>query len=191
MVDYRINLAKTLTSTPEQRRKFYHGMIVYLALCAAALVYTAYLASANVVEAYNAGRERRTMVKAVTASSDFSRNFYRNPDEAFQELQVYAEELSALKTALGQRTHFLPVLSQLFANFPEDVAVEELEASAARNAISFGLVGSGKSVREQQLKWKQNDKLNRLLRSIKQIKGEQRMVGEQAIYFVQFECILN
>jgi recombinational DNA repair ATPase RecF len=191
MVDYRINLAKTVTSTPEQRRKFYNGMILYLSLCAAGLVYVAYLASSNVMEAYNASRQRRSMVKAVSSVSGFSKTFYRNPDKAYDELQLYAADLALLKTAFAQRTHFLPVLNQLFANFPEEVAVENLEASAANNSIAFGLVGSGKSVKAQQLAWKQNAELNGLVRSIKQIKGEQRMVGGQPVYFVKFKCMLK
>lgn len=186
MVDYRINLAKTITSTPEQRRKLYNGMIIYLSLCAAGLVYTAYLASANVMEAYSAGRQRRTMIKAVSSASGFGDTFYKNPQKALSELELYADDLTMLKTAFAQRTHFLPVLNQLFADFPENVAVENLEASAKRKTIAFGLVGSGKSIRTRQEAWKKNEKLNKLVR-IKQIKSEQRMVGGQSVYSVKFE----
>ena len=191
MVDYRINLAKTITSTPEQRRKLYNGMIIYLSLCAAGLVYTAYLASANVMEAYSAGRQRRSMIKSVSATSGFNKTFYKNPSKAYEELVVNARSLESLKTAFAQRTHFLPVLNQLFTDFPMDVAVESLEASAAQNTIAFGLVGPGKSVKAQQLAWKKNAKLNGLVRSIKQVKGEQRIVGGQPVYFVKFECVLK
>lgn len=191
MVDYRINLAKTVVSTPEQRRKFYNGMMIYLVFSAAGLVYVAYLASSNVMEAYSAGRQRRNMVKSVSTASGFSKTFYKNPEKAYDELKLYAEDLTTLKTAFAQRTHFLPVLNQLFADFPEDVAVESLEASAAGNSIVFGLVGSGKSVKAQQLAWKQNAELKGLVRSIKQVKGEQRKVGDQLVYFVKFECVLK
>lgn len=191
MVDYRINLAKAVTSTPEQRRTFYNGMIIYLSVCAAGLVYVAYLASANVMEAYSASRQRRQMVKTASSVSGFSKTFYKNPDKAYEELQLYAADLALLKTAFAQRTHFLPVLNQLFADFPEDVAVESLEASAAKNSVTFGLVGPGKSVKAQQVAWKQNSGLNGLVRSIKQVKGEQRMVGGQPVYFVKFECVLK
>ena len=61
MVDYRINLAKTLTSTPEQRRKFYNGMIIYLSVCAAGLVYVAYLMLRQGIE----NPERRARFGAV------------------------------------------------------------------------------------------------------------------------------
>ncbi len=191
MVDYRINLAKTVVSTPEQRRKFYNGMIIYLSVCAAGLVYVAYLASANVMEAYSAGRQRRGMVKAVSSASGFSKTFYKNPGKAYEELELYATDLALLKTAFAQRTHFLPVMNQLFADFPEDVAVESLAASSAKNSIVFGLVGPGKSVKAQQVAWKQNAELNGLVRSIKQVTGEQRMVGGQPVYFVKFECVLK
>ena len=192
MVDYQINLAKTVVSTPEQRRKFYNGMILYLSVCAAGMVYVAYLASANVMEAYSASRQRGRMLKADAASSDFGKTFYKNPDKAYEELQLYASDLALLKTAFAQRTHFLPVLNQLFANFPEDVAVENLEASSANNSISFVLVGPGKSVKAQQEAWGQNAELNGLVRrSIKQVKSESKMVGGQPVYFVRFECVLK
>ncbi len=190
MVDYRINLAKAVVSTPKQRRKFYNGMMIYLSLCAVGLVYVAYLASSNVMEAYSASRQR-SRVKAFSSASDISKTFYKNPEKAYEELQLYAEDLALLKTAFAQRTHFLPVLNQLFADFPEDVAVENLEASAAGNRIAFGLVGPGRSVKAQQMAWKQNSELNGLVRSIKQVKGEQRMVGGLPVYFVKFECVLK
>ena len=175
MVDYRINLAKSVVSTPEQRRKFYNGMMIYLVFCAAGLVYVAYLASANVMEAYSASRQRRQMVKAVSTASGFSKSFYKNPDEAYDELQLYAEDLALLKTAFAQRTHFLPVLSQLFANFPEDVGVENLEVSADQKRVVFELVGPGKSIKAQRAVWKQNAELNGLVvnNNIKQVKSEE------------------
>ena len=191
MVDYRINLAKTLTSTPQQRRKFYNGMILYLSVCSAGLVYTAYLASSNILEAYNAERQRRTIIKSVSAASGFGKDFYKNPKKTYNELNLYAEDLSLLKTALSRRTHFLPVLNQLFANFPDDLAVEDLTASASDKTISFGLVGPGKSVRAQQLVWKSNKKLDQAVQSIKQVQGQQRMVGGTPVYFVKFECALK
>jgi len=191
MVDFQINLAKSVTSTPEQRRKFYNGMILYLALCAAGMVYVGYLASANMMEAYSANRQRRSMVKAVSSVSAFSKEFYKNPDKAYSELEAYTAELTLLKSAFAERTHFLPVLNQLFADFPEDVAVENLDASAAKNSITFGLVGPGKSVKAQQAAWRKNTTLSGLVRSIKQVKGEQRMVGGKPVYFVKFECILK
>ncbi len=191
MVDYHINLAKTLTSTPEQRRRLYNGMILYLFLCAIGMIYTAYTASSSVMDAYRSDRQRRSRIKAVSSVSDFGKAFYKNPDKAYIELQLYAGDLDLLKTALGQRTHFLPVLNQLFSDFPDDVAVESLTASVSKNSVVFGLVGSGKSVKAQQLAWKKNTNLNKLVSSIKQVTGEQRMVAGKPVYFVRFECILK
>ena len=191
MVDFRINLAKTMTSTPEQRRKFYNGMILYLSICAAGMVYTGYLASANVMDAYSANRQRNNMIPAISSASTFSKTFYKNPGQAYDDLQLYAADLALLKTAFAQRTHFLPVLHQLFSDFPEEVAVESLEASSKNNRITFGLVGPGKLVKAQQAAWKQNEALGSLVGSIKQVKGEQRMVEGQPVYFVKFECILK
>ncbi len=191
MVDYRINLAKTVTSTPEQRRKFYNGMILYLSVCAAGMVYVAYLASANVMDAYRTDRQRRAMIKTASSASSFSKAFYKNPDKAYHELQLYATDLSLLKTVCIERTHFLPVFNQLFSKFPKNLTIESLSASSAKNKITFGLVGPGKLVREQQVMWKKNIELNGLVRSIKQVTGEQRMVGNQSVYFVKFECVLR
>ena len=191
MVDYRINLAKSITSTPEQRRKLYNGMIIYLSLCAAGLVYTAYLASANVMDAYSAGRQRRAMVKSVSSASDFSKTFYKNPGKAYQELELYAADLAVLKNTFAARTHFLPVVHLLFADFPEDLVLDNLEASATKKSITFGLVGSSKSINTHQAAWRQNPELSRLVQSIKQVTGEQRIVNGQAVRYVKFECVLK
>ena len=191
MVDFHINLAKTVTSTPEQRRKVYNGMILYLSLCAAGLVYVSYLASSNVMEAYNAGRQRRNMVKAVSSVSGFSKTFYRNPDKAYEELKLYAADLSLLSTAFSERIHFLPVLNELFSDFPEDVAVESLLASSSKSSITFGLVGPGKSVNAQVQAWKKSQELTRLALPITQVKSESKIVGGQSVYFMKFECVLK
>ncbi|MCF7818269.1 MAG: hypothetical protein K9M54_10345 [Kiritimatiellales bacterium] len=191
MVDYRINLARTATSTPEQRRKFYNGMILYLAACAAGLVYVAYSASLNVLEAYRENRQRRFLEKSVTDVSEFSKTFYRNPDKAYQELQQYSADMALLKAALAERTHFLPVMKQLFTNFPKDVAIENLDASSAQHSIVFGLVGPSKSVKDLQTTWKQNAELNGLVESIRQVTGEVRVVAGEPVYFVKFECVLK
>lgn len=191
MVDYRINLAKTVTSTLEQRTRFYNSMIIYLTVCAAGLVYVAYLASYNVMDAYKSGRERKAMVESYSAASEFSKTFYRNPSKAYDDLQLYAADLELLKTAFSQRTHFLPVLNHLFSKFPKDIAVENLEASAAENNIIFELVGPVRSVKAQQAAWNQNKELAGLVRNIKQVKSGQREVNGQPVPFVRFECILK
>ena len=191
MVDYRINLARTVTSTPEQRRKFYNGMIIYLAVCAAGLVYVAYSASLNVMEAYRENRDRRFLVKTIADVSEFSQGFFRNPQAAYNELQQYSADMALLKASLAERAHFLPVMTQLFSTFPKDVAIESLEASSVQHSIVFGLVGSSKSVKDLQAVWKQNAELNELVDSIKQVTGEVRVVAGEPVYFVKFECILK
>jgi len=191
MVDYRINLAKTVTSTPAQRRRFYNGMLLYLVICAAGMVYVAYATTLNITEAYRNARIRSKMINTVSISSDFGKAFYKNPDKAYEELELYAADLELLKEAFSQQTHFLPVVNQLFAGLPDDVAVESLEVSAQRKTISFGLVGSSKSVKAQQMAWKQNEALGTRVRGTKQVKGELRMIDGIPVYFVKFECSLK
>ena len=60
--DYKINLAKDLTSSIEGRVKFYNGMLIYLAICAALLVCVAYLASVNVKTFLENHREQRQLL---------------------------------------------------------------------------------------------------------------------------------
>jgi hypothetical protein len=96
-----------------------------------------------------------------------------------------------LKAALAERTHFLPVMMQLFSKFPKDVVIEGLDASSAQHSIVFGLVGPSESVKELQTVWKQNTELNQLVESIKQVAGEMRVVAGEPVYFVKFECVIK
>ena len=191
MVDYHINLSKSVTSTPEQRRKFYNGMMLYLAICSAGMVYVAYLASFNVKEAYNSSRQRKQMIQSISSVSGFGKRFYKDPSVAYGELQLYASDLTLLKTAFLERSCFLPVFNQLFPHFTADVVVESLEVYPENKSFVFELAGAGQSVKTQQAAWKKNVELNNLVRSIKQIKGEQRMIGGQSVNLVKFECILK
>ena len=197
MTDFRINLAKTMVSSSEERQKFYNGMLIYLVVCAAAMVYVAYLTSVNISEAYRANKENRMLVKTVSASSAFSKEFYKNPKKAYQNLDVYAADLEILRAALSQRSHFLPVMSQLFSDFPADVALQGLLASASSKKLSFGLVlplsdrEKGDPVRKLQASWNGNEALMQKVYSIRAITGERRMFGDTPAFFVQFECILK
>jgi hypothetical protein len=197
MTDYRINLAKSVASSPGERQKFYNGMLIYLALCAVAMVYVAYLTSINIIDAYQASKQSHVLVKGVSAASDFSETFYKDPGQAYRELEVYASDLEILRLALSQRSHFLPVMSQLFSGFPEDVALQGLTASADSKKISFGLVvplsdqEKGDPVRQLQTLWNANEELMQRVQGIRPITGERRMVGGQPAFFVQFECVLK
>ncbi|MEA2068886.1 MAG: hypothetical protein U9P12_06785 [Verrucomicrobiota bacterium] len=197
MADFRINLAKTVVNSPEERQKFYNGMLIYLVLCAAAMVYVAYLSSINLTKAYRANKQSRLLAKTVSASSGYGKAFYKNPDKVYGELDIYASDLEVLRSALSRRSHFLPVMSQLFSDFPEDVALQGLTASASSKKISFGLVvplsdqEKGDPVRQLQTLWSGNDELMQRVLSIRPITGERRMMGGQPAFFVQFECVLK
>jgi len=197
MTDYRINLAKTMASTPEARRKFYNGMLVYLVCCALGLVYVAYLSSLNIIEGIAASRQRTVLIKTVNAVSEFNKEFYKNPNEAFQMLNSYTSDLGILQTALSERSHFLPVIGQLFADFPDDVAMQGLTASAATKKLSFGLAlplsnqEQGDPVRKLQGMWTGNEELMNRVNSIRPVTGERRVVDGKPVFFVQFECVLK
>jgi len=191
MVNYQINLAKSVTSTLEERTKVYHGMITYLFACAVGLVYVTFLAASNMMDAYNSGRTRKEMIESYSAASSFSETFCKNPEKAYNDLKLYAADLALLQTAFSQRTHFLPVLTQLFFQFPNDVAVRNLEAYADQKNITFELIGPVESVKEQQARWSQNKKLNQLVLNIKQVKSGQYEVNGLSVPFVKFECILK
>ena len=197
MTDYRINLAKTIVSSPEERQKFYNGMLIYLVLCAAAMVYTAYFSASNLQKAHRTNQQNQALVQSVSTASGFSKTFYKNPEEAYEQLNTYATDLEVLRTALAQRSHFLPVMTQLFSDFPDNVALQGLTASAVNKKISFGLVlplsdqTKADPVRQLQTKWNGNKELMQRVQSIRPITGERRMVGDQPVFFVQFECTLK
>jgi hypothetical protein len=197
MTDYRINLAKSIVSSEEERQKFYNGMLIYLVLCAAAMVYVAYLSAASFLEAHRSNKQSQALFSAVAESSEFSKTFYKNPGDAYQELEVYATDLEILHKALAERSHFLPVMSQLFSDFPEGVALQGLSASAENRKISFGLVlplsdqTKADPVRQLQSTWSGNQELMQRVKSIRPITGERRMLGDEPVFFVQFECLLK
>lgn len=197
MVDFNINLAKTMVSSPEQRQKFYNRMLIYLIICAAAMVYVAYLGSRNLLQAIHANRERQVLIGVDTAVSDSGKAFYRNPDRTYQELDAYAKDLETLRDLLLKRAHFLPVLNQLFVDFPDNIALQHLTATASSKTIEFGLVAplfdekGGNPVSALQAQWKGNDELLSRTTGVRQVTSERRLVGDTAAVFVKFECVLK
>jgi len=197
MADFNINLAKSMVSTPEQRQQFYNRMLIYLVICAAAMVYVAYLASLNLVDVARANRDRQMLVSVDAAVSEYGKEFYINPETTYQELDAYAKDLETLRDLLLQRAHFLPVLNQLFLDFPDDVALQNLTATASTKTIQFGLVAPyrdrmGESpVAKLQAQWKANNELLNRTTGVRQVTSERRLVGDMAAVFVKFECVLK
>ncbi len=197
MSDYRINLVKSVVSSEEERQKFYNGMLIYLVLCFAAMVYVSYLSAKSFLEAHRVNKQSQALVNTVAESSGFSKTFYKNPADAYRELEVYSADLDLLRAALSERSHFLPVMTQLFSDFPEGVALQGLSASAVNKKISFGLVlpltdqTKADPVRQLQTMWSGNTELMQRTQSIRPITGERRMVGDEPVFFVQFECLLK
>lgn len=197
MVDFNVNLVKSMTSTQEERRRFYNRMLIYLVTCAALMVGVAYLGSKNIVTAVKAGNERAALIGAVTSVSDYGKEFYANPEKALEEFGNYASDLEVLRSVLEQRSQFLPVLSQLFSDFPENVALQSLNAKAADNSIEFVLVApvideDGKDVlRALQAKWRDDDDLNSLAHAVTQMTSEREMAGDTLMAYVKYKCIVK
>ena len=197
MADFNINLAKTMVGSPEQRQQFYNRMLIYLVLCAAAMVYVAYLASLNLVTAVRSNRERRILVMTTSSVAEQGKTFYKNPEQTYQELDAYATDLETLRDLLLKRTHFLPVLNQLFVEFPDNIALQHLTATASSKKIEFGLVAplfdekGGSPVSKLQAQWKGNKELPNRTTGVRQVTSERRVVGDMAAVFVKFECILR
>jgi len=195
MVDYRINLAKTVVSTSEQRRMFYNGMLIYLVTCAAAMVFVAYLSSINIKRFLETHRERGQILSTATAVSRLDVSAFKNPGKSYADLQVSSEQIAALKQALGQCTHLLPVVHNLFSELPDGVLLQSL--SADRHKMSFDLEmpppseGAGDPVRKLRRVWEKNDELMKSVSSIRPVKGERRTVGGESKFYYKFECVFN
>ncbi|MBW2514682.1 MAG: hypothetical protein JRE21_08960 [Deltaproteobacteria bacterium] len=197
MADFNINLAKTMVNSPEERQRFYHRMLIYLAICAAALVYVAYLASMNLVAVIHSNRERQALIKTNSSVLEHGQAFYRNPERTYRELEAYGKDLETLRDLLITRAQFLPVFSQLFLDFPDDIALQDLTATASSRTIEFGLVApylndEGESpIGKLQARWKANKELITRTTGIRQVTSERRLVGDKAAVFVTFECVLR
>jgi hypothetical protein len=194
-VDYRINLAKDLTSSVEDRTKFYNRMLMYLVSCAVLLVSVAYLASMN-FSIYLANKaEARQLLTTAAAVSDLDQAAFKNPDTIYKELEVHSREIASLRQILGRRVQLLPVVHNLFLDLPADVSLQTL--SANKTKVSFGLVmplptqDSCDLVRELKESWEKNAELMRRVNTIRPLTGERRTIGDKSLFFVQFECVLN
>lgn len=195
MVDYRINLAKGLTSSAEERTRFYNGMLIYLVFCAAALVYVAYAASVNLVDYVGNKREYRRLLASISAETGVDKAAFKNIDRAYAELKSYSGQIETLKQVLGQRVQLLPVAYNLFSDLPDDVALQGLVANKAK--MDFGLTMPpasgelGDPVRKLKSAWEANEELMKRVATIRPLAGERRTMGEESIFYVKFECVLN
>ena len=192
--DFRINLAKDLTSSVEFRTKFYNGMLIYLVCCSSLLVLVSYLASSNLKSYLGNKAEQKQLWLTAEAVSGLDRSAFKNPAGVYEELDTYSRRIASLKKLLGQRVQLLPVVHNLFVDLPEGVALQSL--SANRNKLSFGLVMPPPSldadlVRDLRAAWEKNDELMRRVATIRLLTGERRTLGGQSMFFVQFECVLK
>lgn len=194
-VDYRINLAKNLTSSPEARARFYNGMLVYLVTCSALLVVVAYLSSVSLKHYMQNNQERLQLIRTATLVSGLDATAFNRPEETYAELEIYSHRMASLKTVLGQRVQLLPVMHNLFLELPDGVALQSL--SADKSKLVFGLVmpppseEAGDPVRDLRAAWEKNEELMKRVSSIRPLTGERRTMGSKSVFYVQFECVLN
>lgn len=194
MVDYRINLAKTLASTPEQRQRFYHGMLIYLVSCAALMVLVAYLSSFNLKRFLDASKERSRIVTIATGVSGLDRSVFEKPEQVYAELETYSKQLDDLKKALAGRSHLLPIMHHLFADLPEGVELQSLITDDKRMLFDLEIPYTEDAedpVRRLTQTWSSNEVLREYAVSITPLKGERRTVGGQSRFYYKFECVLK
>lgn len=193
--DFRINLAKDMTSTEEDRVRFYNGMLIYLVICAAAMVFTAYLSSVNIVRYVQNNRECSHLLSTVCSVSGLEASSFKDPGETYAALEDYSRRIESLRQALGRRVQLLPVVHNLFVDLPDGMVLQSL--SANKSKLAFGLSmpppseQSGDPVRDLRSAWEKNDELMKRVASIRPVTGERRTIGTQSIFYVQFECILK
>ena len=193
--DYRINLAKGMTSSPEERARFYNGMLIYLVVCFAGLVAVGYFGSVNVRHTIKNHQKQALLVQTVCAVSGVSEDDFKNPDELFRQLEDQALDIAQLKRVLGQRVRLLPVIHNLFTDLPLGVSLQSL--SANKQKLAFGLVmplssdDAGDPVALLSAAWESNEELMKRVATIRPLKGERRTMGAGSVFFVQFECVLE
>jgi len=194
-VDYHINLAKGMTSSEEDRGRFYNGMLIYLVTCAVLMVGVAYLSSVNLKRYVDNNRHLKQLLSSASADSGLNVNAFKNPERIYSELDLYSGKITGLKKVLSHRVQLLPVVHNLFVDLPEGVTLQSL--SANKSNLSFGLImppsseQAGDPVRDLRSSWETNKELMRRVATIRPVTGERRMIGSKSVFYVQFECILN
>lgn len=194
-VDFRINLAKGMTSNPEERARFYNGMLIYLLICFIGLSVVGYIGNINIRHAVQNHRKQALLVQTAASVSGVSADAFQNPAALFQQLEDQAFDVAELKKALGQRVRLLPIIHNLFADLPEGVSLQSLTAN--KESMAFGLVTPPSSddaddpVALLSAAWENNEELSKRVESIRPIKGERRTSGTTSVFYVQFECVLK
>ncbi|MDF7799995.1 hypothetical protein P4C99_11015 [Pontiellaceae bacterium B1224] len=193
-VDFKINLAKDLTSSTEERTRFYNGMLIYLLACAVLLVFVAYTASSNLRSYMKNKAEQQQLRTTAFAVAELDPAAFKNPGQTYNALDTYSRKIASLKQLLGQRVQLLPVVHNLFLDLPSGVALQSLSANTS--TVSFGLVMPPPSqdadpVRDLREAWEKNEELMKRVVSIRPVTGERRTMGEASVFFVQFECVLK
>lgn len=195
MVDYRINLAKTLTSSVEERTRFYNNMLIYLLFCSSALVFVAYASTSNLLDFAGNKRAHTRLLAEASAETGVDKSAFKNTNQAYTELQAYSGRISEVRQVLGQRVELLPVVHNLFLDLPDKVVLQSF--SATKDKMAFGLtmppasVGAGDPVRKLKAAWESNEELMKRVASIRPLTGERRTMGEESVFYVKFECVLN
>jgi len=195
MVDYRINLSKTLTSTVEERTRFYNGMLVYLALCSVALVFVIYISTVNSLNFLENKRDRARLLVEVSAQTGVDKTAFKNTTQAYAELEAYSKQLNELRLVLMHRRAQYPIISNLFLDLPDSVVLQSLLMKEGK--LSFGLTmpsasaEAGDPVRKLKTTWGQNKELMKHVVSIRPITGERRTIGTESVFYLKFECVLK
>lgn len=194
-VDYQINLSKDLTSSPEERSRYYSGMLIYLLVCAVLLVLSGYFMSVNLKRYMTNKQELKRSMASAESVSGLSGYIFNHPDQDFEELQSVSGELASLRSVLGVRTRLLPIIHNLFQNMPSNTELENLAANREKVAFRVNVTAASKdkepSVSELTTAWENNEELMRYVSGFRALKAQRSRVGSRSIYNIHYECTLK
>ena len=194
MVPFTINLIKEHTAPPQQRKRMFVGMVIYLVACGVILVGMAYHATQRLV------RAAALQAETVRLEARFERQHPGEKDiVAYARglkaaLDDHAVKLESVRATRGKRVDLARVLLALSAPLPGDVNIVSFEFNEDQGALEFELVvpvgGGGEAMDASQLVgiWNGDPALMSRVGKISSSRSQRQRLEGTAVYVMHFAC---
>jgi hypothetical protein len=198
MAKFQTNLLRDHVMPPRQRKRFYRGMLMYLAICGVVFVFVVYRATWSFLRAAQQRTDMQRLEREFQAEHPDESSLLAYAEDVRGEAAALTETLQNVDTTLTRRKALGALLSGLVQPLPEGTRLIDFNLDRKKNQVSFDLAslltihaGQLPDTTEFVRLWNQDPRLNGSLEDIKAVSSKRMTMEGQPVFVIKFSATLK
>lgn len=187
----KVNLIRDQVDSRGRRKVIHLAMLLYLAACGVGLVWVVYGSTLRVLNAQDQWREATAMRVKFRMSHPGEKDAAKYARSLHGELKQYAETLSAIERALGERVAVDDILFGLVNPLPPHANLYSFTLDGKKQEVAFEIVApvsvaNGVTSRDLLKSWETSGALHGRLKNISPVSSDRRTIGGEVTLVMRF-----